>query len=51
MVLMILFIVALFIWFLSLTPPAAPYAVAQPWIAWICVTLLGLYIFMPGLRG
>lgn len=50
MILMVLFVVAMFIWFLSMTPPAQPYAVAQPWIAFLCVLLLGLYIFMPGLR-
>jgi hypothetical protein len=52
MILLVLFTVAMFIWFLSLTPPAQPYsAVASPWIAWICVLLLGIYMFVPGLRG
>jgi len=50
MILLVLFVVAMFIWFLSLTPPAAPYVTARPWIAFICVLLLGLYIFVPTLR-
>lgn len=51
MILLVLFVVAMFIWFLSLTPPAQPYAMMSPWIAWICVLLLGIYLFVPGLRG
>jgi hypothetical protein len=49
-ILIVLWVVAMFLWFLSLTPPAAPYAVGRPWIAWICVLLLGVFIFVPGLR-
>jgi hypothetical protein len=52
MILLVLFTVSMFLWFISLTPPAQPYsAVASPWIAWICVLLLGIYLFVPGLRG
>lgn len=51
MIVLVLFVVAMFLWFLSLTPPAAPYAAGRPWIAWICVLLLGIYVFMPALRG
>jgi len=50
MIILVLYVVAMFLWFLALTPPAAPYVTFQPWIAWICVVLLGVYIFMPGLR-
>jgi hypothetical protein len=50
MIVMILWVVAMFIWFLALTPVAQPYAVGRPWIAWICVLLLGIFLFVPGLR-
>jgi hypothetical protein len=51
MIIMILFVVAMFLWFISLTPPAAPYAaIGRPWIAWICVLLLGIFLFVPGIR-
>jgi hypothetical protein len=50
-IVLVLFVVAMFLWFLSLTPPAAPYVAGRPWIAWICVLLLGVYVFVPGLRG
>ncbi len=51
MILLVLFVVTMFLWFISLTPPAAPYAgIASPWIAWIAVLLLGLYMFAPAFR-
>lgn len=52
MVLEILFVVAMFIWFLSIlpVPQLATYAWAGGWLAFISVLLLGLFIFMPGLR-
>lgn len=53
MVLEILLIVALFLWFLSLLPfpQIAPLGAASGWLAWICVLLLTLFLFVPGLRG
>jgi hypothetical protein len=51
MILLVLIVVSLFIWFLSLTPPAAPFVAYHPWIAWITVVLLTVYIFLPALRG
>jgi hypothetical protein len=50
MILLVLYVVTMFLWFLSLTPPAAPYSFASPWVAWIAVLLLGLWLFAPGLR-
>lgn len=51
LIIIILWVVAMFIWFLALTPPGQPYAAAgRPWIAWVCVLLLGLFLFVPGLR-
>ena len=52
MVLTVLFIVVMFIWFLSIlpVPQIAPYGWAGSWLAFIAVLLLGLFIFMPGLR-
>jgi hypothetical protein len=51
MILLVLWVVTMFIWFLSLTPPAAPYAYGRPWIAWIAVLLIGIYLFVPAFRG
>lgn len=50
-IIVVLFVVTMFLWFLSLTPPAAPYAVGRPWIAWIAVLLLAIYVFVPAVRG
>ena len=53
MILEILFTVTLFLWFLSNLPVSAvaPYGWANNWLAFIAVLLLGLFLFMPGLRG
>lgn len=53
MVLEILFVVDMFLWFLSCLPvPAvAPYGWASNWLGFIAVLLLGLFVFMPGLRA
>jgi hypothetical protein len=52
MILEILFVVTCFLWFLSIipVPQVTPYAWASNWMAFIAVVLLGLFIFMPGLR-
>jgi hypothetical protein len=53
MVLTILFIVVMAIWFLSIlpVPQVQPYGWAGNWLAFIAVLLLGIFIFMPGLRS
>lgn len=51
MILLVLFVVTVFLWFLALLPMAAPYSYGRPWLAWISVVLLGLYIFAPAFRG
>jgi len=53
MILMILFVVTLFLWFLVLLPlpPLEPFARSQGFLAFTAVLLLGLYLFLPALRG
>ncbi len=53
MILEILFVVDMFLWFLSClpVPQAAPYGWASNWLAFIAVLLLGLFLFLPALRG
>lgn len=53
MIIEILFVVVMFLWFLTILPipPLQPYAAAHPWFAFISVLLLGLFLFLPGLRG
>jgi hypothetical protein len=52
LILEILFVVTLFLWFLAIipVPQVAPWAWAGNWLAFISVLLLGLFIFVPGLR-
>jgi hypothetical protein len=52
MVVEILFVVCMFLWFLSLmpVPQVAPFGWAGSWLAFISVLLLGVFIFMPGIR-
>lgn len=52
MILQILFVVVMFLWFLIILPVPAtePYSKGSPFFAFVAVLLLGLYIFMPGLR-
>lgn len=53
MILEILFVVDLFLWFLSLLPipnPPGAFGWASAWLAFIAVLLLGLFLFIPGLR-
>ena len=53
MVVTVLFVVCMFIWFLSIVPvpQVGPYVWASNWLAFIAVLLLGIFLFMPGLRG
>jgi hypothetical protein len=53
MIITILFVVTMFLWFLSNmpVPQVAPFAWAGSWLAFIAVLLLGIFLFMPGLRG
>jgi hypothetical protein len=53
MIIEILFVVCLFLWALTLLPfpPLAPYARGSDFLAFVSVLLLGLFIFLPGLRG
>lgn len=52
MVLEVLFIVVMLLWFLSQlpVPQVASYPWAGGWLAFIAVLLLGVFIFMPGMR-
>jgi hypothetical protein len=47
MIIEILFVVAMFLWFLTSIPfaPLEPYARAQPLLAFVCVLLLGIQIY------
>ena len=47
------FFVLLFLWFLTFLPlpPLAPYAGGSGFLAFIAALLLGLYLFLPALRG
>jgi hypothetical protein len=53
MVIEILFVVCMFLWFLTClpVPQVGPFSWASTWLTFIAVLLLGLYLFMPGLRG
>ena len=53
MIIEVLFVVTLFLWLLTLLPfpPLAPYAGSSNYFAFIAVLLLGLYLFLPALRG
>lgn len=52
MILEILFVVSMFLWALMLLPlqPVAPLAAGRPFLAFVAVLLLGLFVFLPGLR-
>lgn len=53
MVLLVLFVVVMAVWFLSNMPipQIQGYPWASGWLAFFAVLLLGLYLFMPALRG
>jgi hypothetical protein len=52
MVVEILFVVCMFLWFLTNLPAlqAAQFNWAGHWLAFIAVLLLGVFIFVPGMR-
>jgi hypothetical protein len=52
MILEILFVVTMFLWFLSAlpVPHVQQFGWAGTWLAFIAVLLLGLFLFVPGLR-
>jgi hypothetical protein len=52
MVITILFVVVMFLWLLTILPfpPLQPFARGNAFLAFVAVLLLGLFIFMPGLR-
>lgn len=51
MIVEILFVVTMFLWFLTSVPhPAlAPFAPANTWLAFVAVLLLGLAVYAPAL--
>jgi Fe2+ transport system protein B len=53
MIIEILFVVCMFLWFLANmpVPQIAAYNWANSWLAFIAVLLIGLYLFLPALRG
>ena len=53
MIIEILFIVTLFLWLLTLLPfpPLAPYSGSSNYFAFIAALLIGLYLFVPAIRG
>ena len=53
MIIEILFVVDLFLWFLTNlpTPQTQQFGWASNWLAFIAVLLLGLFLFLPALRG
>jgi hypothetical protein len=48
----VLFVVCMFLWFLTNlpVPQAAQFNWAGNWLAFIAVLLLGVFLFVPGLR-
>lgn len=52
MILEILFVVTMFLWLISILPfpPMAPFQSSNVFFAFVAVLLLGLFIFLPGLR-
>lgn len=53
MILEVLFVVVMLLWFLTNFPhpSIAQFGWANGFLAWFAVLLLGLYLFMPGMRG
>jgi hypothetical protein len=51
-ILEILFVVVMFLWLLTILPlpPMAPFSASNVYFAFVAVLLLGLYIFLPGMR-
>jgi len=53
MIIEILFVVVMFLWLITILPfPAVqPFATSNVFFAFVAVLLLGLYLFLPALRG
>lgn len=53
MIIAVLFAVTMFLWALSSVPHPAlvPFSGAWNWLAFVAVLLLGIYLFIPGLRA
>lgn len=53
MIIEILFVVDMFLWFLTClpVPQVAQFNWAGSWLGFIAVLLLGIFLFVPGLRG
>jgi hypothetical protein len=53
MIVIVLFVVTMFLWFLSNLPhpQIQQFGWAGSWLAFIAVLLLGVFLFVPGLRG
>jgi hypothetical protein len=53
MILMVLFTVVMLLWFLTILPfpPLQPFAAGGAFFNFLSVLLLGLYLFVPALRG
>jgi hypothetical protein len=53
MIVLVLFVVTMFLWFLTNlpVPQAAQFGWAGGWLAFIAVLLLGIFLFVPGLRA
>jgi hypothetical protein len=52
MIVEILFVVCMFLWFLTNlpVPGTAQFGWASSWLGFIAVLLLGVFLFVPGLR-
>lgn len=52
MIILVLFVVVMFLWLLTILPlpPMAPFSASNIYFAFVAVLLLGLYVFMPGVR-
>lgn len=52
MIVEILFVVVMFLWLLTILPfpPLQPFSSSNVFFAFVAVLLLGLFVFMPGLR-
>ena len=53
MILEILFIMVMFLWLITILPlpQIQPFATSNVFFAFVAVLLLGLYLFLPALRG
>jgi len=53
MIIEILWVVVMFLWLLTILPfpQLAPYSSSNVFFAFVSVLLLGLFVFLPGIRG